>query len=732
METIGEQEQEGKKLTYVKTFTVPFPLQEINGNTDAFAKDFLKFSKEELINQSFKLHSQGNISEAAKYYKHFVEKGYKDPRVFSNYGVILKDFGNLNEAKQLQLNAIQIQPDFVEAYSNYANILIEIGNFQEAEISIRKAIKLKPDYPNAHYNLGTILIALRKINEAEISIRKAIELKPDFIDAYLNLGSILNDLTRFQEAFDSYLEVIKISPNETRCFCCLLDFLKYSNYTELNKNNLIYSLNLLLKRDDIHHQHLFKLFNFLYKNELIRNHQKLSDLFLIKDKNFQVFIDNELLNDGMRKFLFKDPEWEHFLIRVRRIFCNEIVNNKEKIQSSHLKFIMALAEQCFLNEYIYSIDVEEIKLLDKLMILCKKGDLNKFHISILACYYPIYKLLDQIPSIKSYKLNDISFKNLYKLQVSEPLEEIELSKKIKKIGKTDHDISKKVKSQYEENPYPRWRYENISKDSKVSASFIINSEIKPNYISTDLGSRKLKVLIAGCGTGKQIMQALRYKNVDITAIDLSNASLSFAQRKINELDINCVNLIQMDILEVSLLKEKFDIIECCGVLHHMADPQQGLNSLLEILKPKGYMRLALYTELSRKVIVKTREYIQVNKINSDIDSMRNLRKDIFSGKHPELYSLTGVDFDFYNSSNFRDLCFHFQEHRFTFKQLDDMLISQKLNFLGFLLPPKVKLLYKRYFPDDKLQATLKNWAEVERRHPGIFGGTPSFWVSRFD
>ena len=30
-------------------------------------------------------------------------------------------------------------------------------------------------------------------------------------------------------------------------------------------------------------------------------------------------------------------------------------------------------------------------------------------------------------------------------------------------GSIDDDVSQKVKSQYEENPYPRWRYANNSK-----------------------------------------------------------------------------------------------------------------------------------------------------------------------------------------------------------------------------------------------------------------------------
>ena len=52
----------------------------------------------------------------------------------------------------------------------------------------------------------------------------------------------------------------------------------------------------------------------------------------------------------------------------------------------------------------------------------------------------------------------------------------------------------------------------------------------------------------------------------------------------------------MDILEVNLLREKFDIIECSGVLHHMDDPSKGLQALLAILKKNGFLKLGLYSE----------------------------------------------------------------------------------------------------------------------------------------
>ena len=112
---------------------------------------------DKIIHKAFKFHSQGNISEAGKYYQYFIDQGFKDHRVFSNYGVILKDLGKLKDAELSTRKAIKLNPDYAIAYSNLGGILQDLGKLKDAELSTRKAIKLNPDLPDAYLNLGSIL-----------------------------------------------------------------------------------------------------------------------------------------------------------------------------------------------------------------------------------------------------------------------------------------------------------------------------------------------------------------------------------------------------------------------------------------------------------------------------------------------------------------------------------------------------------------------------------------------
>tara|TARA_B100000700_G_scaffold330962_1_gene460357 strand:+ start:7244 stop:8740 length:1497 start_codon:yes stop_codon:yes gene_type:complete len=205
--------QKQKKITGVTTFPVFFPLHESDEDININTNILSNFPKEEIVTKAFGLHSEGKIPEAVNYYKYCIQQGFNDHRVFSNYGIILKNLGKFDEAVILQRKAIQINPNFAEGYSNLANTLIGLGKLQEAESTITKAIQLKPEFAEAHSNLGLILKNLGRPQEAELSLRQAIQLKPDFANAYSNLGNTLTDLGKLEEAEKLQRKAIQINPD---------------------------------------------------------------------------------------------------------------------------------------------------------------------------------------------------------------------------------------------------------------------------------------------------------------------------------------------------------------------------------------------------------------------------------------------------------------------------------------------------------------------------------------
>ena len=175
-------------------------------------------NKEKIIHQAFLLHSQGNIKEAIKIYKYCIDTGVKDDRIYSNYGLILKNFGNVKQAEKFLRKAIEINPNSDIAHTNLGTILKDLKRFNEAERCHRKAIEINPNYSLAYTNLGNVLRELNKFQEAEKFLRKAIELNPKSSIAYANLGDILKSSAQLKEAKILFLKAIEINPKFGKAF----------------------------------------------------------------------------------------------------------------------------------------------------------------------------------------------------------------------------------------------------------------------------------------------------------------------------------------------------------------------------------------------------------------------------------------------------------------------------------------------------------------------------------
>ncbi len=214
MEESGETKKINKKLSEVKTYSVPFALEKSKENITITTNAPSKPSKEEIINQAFKFHSKGNISEAAKLYQYLINQGFKDHQVFSNYGIILQSLGKLDEAEGLTRKAIEIKPDSAMLHFNLGTILTDHGNLLEAEVSTRKAIELYPDFAQAHSNLGNILCDLGKLKEAELSFCHAIKINPNSQSTYFLYANCLFKMRSLDKARININKANSINKNE--------------------------------------------------------------------------------------------------------------------------------------------------------------------------------------------------------------------------------------------------------------------------------------------------------------------------------------------------------------------------------------------------------------------------------------------------------------------------------------------------------------------------------------
>ncbi len=86
----------------------------------------------------------------------------------------------------------------------------------------------------------------------------------------------------------------------------------------------------------------------------------------------------------------------------------------------------------------------------------------------------------------------------------------------------------------------------------------------------------------------------------VTWLDRSAAALTIARARADARRLTNIEWEQRSLLDLpGSGLGPFDYIDCCGVLHHLPDPAEGLRALLSVLAPGGGMGLMTYAPYGR-------------------------------------------------------------------------------------------------------------------------------------
>ena len=389
-----------------------------------------------------------------------------------------------------------------------------------------------------------------------------------------------------------------------------------------------------------------------------------------------------------------------------------------EIDDQRVGFACALARQCFINEYVYEQTEAEsrlaIELRDRLLQnLSAAAAIPPLALAVVAAYFPLHAL----PMAEGLLRREwpAAVAGLLRVQLREPLEELAGRAAIATLAPVKDSVSLQVMRQYEENPYPRWTINPLTAFAADQA--------RGRIVPSAERQAGLEFLIAGCGTGSHAVQIAQvYPNARLFAVDISLSSLAYARRKTRELGLRNIEYAQADILELGSIGRTFDHIESVGVLHHLAEPVVGWRVLVSLLRPGGRMRIGLYSELARRVIVEARVHIASRGYRATADDIRRCRRDII-GEPEKWKMLTGMR-DFYSMSGCRDLLFNVMEHRFTIPQIAAFLDELDLTFEGFepFDDPTVLEKFHQQFAGAADETDLDQWHRFEEAHPDTFWG----------
>lgn len=279
-----------------------------------------------------------------------------------------------------------------------------------------------------------------------------------------------------------------------------------------------------------------------------------------------------------------------------------------------------------------------------------------------------------------------------------------------------------VRAQYESYPYP-------ARDPRDEAKRLVTgspSDLREidHYLFAGKRdwSRPFRALVAGGGTGDALVMlaqhlADRQCPAELHYLDLSDAARRIAEARIEARGLGrLVTFHHGSLLDLrALAPGPYDYVDCCGVLHHLDDPQAGLVALAAALAPGGGMGLMVYGALGRtgvydaQAMLRTlaggapdRERLAVARaLIRELPPTNRLRRNALVGDH-----LAGGDAGLY------DLLLHARDRAYRVPELAAMVDAAGLGIVTFIEPARYEPA--TYLNDRDLRERLEPLGAIER------------------
>ena len=237
--------------------------------------------------------------------------------------------------------------------------------------------------------------------------------------------------------------------------------------------------------------------------------------------------------------------------------------------------------------------------------------------------------------------------------------------------------SDSVQAQYEALPYPA--RDPADETKRLARTWLDDLPMLNHYGFAGRRSfrKGFRVLVAGGGTGDGtifLAEQLRNTDAEIVHLDFSGASLEIARRRAEVRGLANVRWIQDSLLNLPRLGlGKFDYINCAGVLHHLADPDEGLRALLGALADDGAMGLLLYGAAARTGVYQMQELLRLA-IGDELPIPERVAqaKQILAALPPSNWFRRGADlFSDHRESDagLFDLLLHPQDRAYTVEEI---------------------------------------------------------------
>lgn len=589
-----------------------------------------------------------------------------------------------------------------------ANAVAESGRWADAERLYLELTRLRPEEASVFHNLGVCQLRQGRVQEAARAHWNAALRAPERTDFWMAFGELFRRL-RFS-TFDPAVADMAIS-------CLTHPGLSPAPYRKVALS-------------------------------VVRGHPVVGPLMESTEgvtvSDLEALASEPLFLALLANVVAPDLAFEGLVARVRTALLS--LAQCEGVGEAFVELAAAVAIQAHLTAHVLRVGAEEADVVRSLADQVADGFAEpvqagatlgqSFALAVLAAYEPLASVKGlPAPEWEPGPGTLPCISGLWARTVVEPALHKVLGDAVPRLSGPEPGTSAAVAQQYEAHPYPRWA--RVDHVDPVAAPDLLARVVSGLSLADDstqaavAGLDAPRILVAGCGTGRQALEAaLRFRNAEVVALDLSRASLGYAATGALRYQQERIRFLQADILTLGDWDERFDIVEAGGVLHHLADPVAGWTTLLGLLRPGGLMKVSLYSRLGRTAQSSAKETLASGGFSDSPESIREARVWLKDNLSSETYETIAGWRDFYSLDECRDLLFHAQEQAYGLDDIGRILTELNMDFLGFeAVEPGALELFLRDYGQEAL-VNLSAWKSFEETHTSTFAGMYHFWVCR--
>lgn len=196
----------------------------------------------------------------------------------------------------------------------------------------------------------------------------------------------------------------------------------------------------------------------------------------------------------------------------------------------------------------------------------------------------------------------------------------------------------------------------------------------------------MDILIAGCGTNQAAVFAYNNRAAKVVAIDVSQASLDHSHYLKDKYALKNLELQRLPIEDVLSLNQTFDLVVSTGVLHHLVEPQIGMNALAQTLRSEGVAAIMLYARYGRAGVELMQSVFREMGLKQDKKSLQIVKAAIDSlpSTHP-LHSYLAIAPDLQFDAGRVDTFLHGRDRSYTVQECLDLVKTAGLVFQDWFL-----------------------------------------------